>query len=95
MMLLTETEVAEKLRCSTSKIKRLRMSGELPYIVGRPVLIDETDLIAFIDARKRRAAPAQKPITKAEETNISADEARAWALKKVFGTPQRKRRTAK
>lgn len=94
-MLLTETEVAEKLRCSTSKIKRLRMSGELPYVRGRPVLVDETDLLAFIEARKRRAAPASPPADGVKESGISSEEARAWALKKVFGTPRRKRRKAK
>lgn len=94
-MLLTEIEVAEKLRCSTSKIKRLRMSGELPYLRGRPVLVDEADLIVFIEGRKRRAPPSQKPAETTHQSGVSVEEARAWALKKVFGTPQRKRRTAK
>lgn len=94
----TEPEVAEILRCSTSKIKRLRFAGKLPYITGRPVLIAETDLGDFIETRKRVAA------AKAEKRNpqpVDADtpqarrqrneDARAWALKTVL-KPKRYRR---
>ena len=45
--LLTEPEVAERLRCSTEKVKRLRLSGKLAYLKGRPVLISEADLLEF------------------------------------------------
>ncbi|ESX21412.1 helix-turn-helix domain-containing protein [Mesorhizobium sp. LSJC264A00] len=43
-MLLTQDEVAKRLRCSTQKVKRLRISGQMAYIPGRPVLIEEADL---------------------------------------------------
>ncbi len=52
MNFLTEPEVAERLRCSTTKVKRLRLSGRLPFIKGRPVLIDEADLLSFIASAK-------------------------------------------
>ncbi|MBZ9706120.1 helix-turn-helix domain-containing protein [Mesorhizobium sp. ESP7-2] len=56
-MLLTQDEVAERLRCSTSKVKRLRISGSLAYIPGRPVMIEETDLDAYKERVKCQALP--------------------------------------
>lgn len=47
MKLLLESEVAAELRCSKEKIKRLRLSGALPYAAGRPVLIKQSDLDAY------------------------------------------------
>jgi hypothetical protein len=46
--LLTEPEAAEILRCSPYTVARLRKAGKLPYIPGRPVLIDEADLLAVV-----------------------------------------------
>jgi hypothetical protein len=79
-MMLTEPEVAERLRCSTSKIKRLRLSGQLPYLPGRPLLIAEEDLEAFISARKRSATAATPP-----EGQGEANDARGWALAQILG----------
>jgi len=53
--LLLEAEAAEILRCSTSKVKRLRFAGKLAYIPGRPVLIDIEDLNCYIEGVKNRA----------------------------------------
>lgn len=53
---LLEKEVAELLRCSKSRVKQLRLSGKLPYIEGRPVLVDRKDLRQFIDDLKIVAA---------------------------------------
>ncbi len=58
--LLTEFEVAERLRCSTAKVKRLRLSGKLAYLKGRPVLIPEPDLLNFIE-RQRQKEEAREP----------------------------------
>ena len=52
--LWTETEVAERLRCHTSKIKRLRRSGRLAHIPGRPVFIMESDLLAYLESARRK-----------------------------------------
>lgn len=54
--LLTEAEVAERLRCSAAKVKRLRLSGALAFIRGRPVLVDEADLAAYIEGQRATAA---------------------------------------
>lgn len=48
MRLLTQEEVAERLRVSQSTIKRLRLDGKLAYVPGRPILIDQADLDAYI-----------------------------------------------
>ena len=58
MRLLTEIEVAETLRCSTSKVKRLRLAGKLAYLPGRPVLIREDDLNAYLE---NAICQAQRP----------------------------------
>ncbi|WP_245295732.1 helix-turn-helix domain-containing protein [Rhizobium rhizosphaerae] len=81
-MMLTEPEVAERLRCSTSKIKRLRAAGKLAYLPGRPVLIDERDLDAFISGQKRIGRELERP---SNETAANTDEAREWALAQVLG----------
>ncbi|MCH4543183.1 helix-turn-helix domain-containing protein [Ochrobactrum sp. A-1] len=49
---MTEAEVAARMRCSRSKIKALRLSGKLPYLPGRPVLIDEKDLNEYLERIK-------------------------------------------
>lgn len=78
---LTEPEVAEILRCSTSKVKRLRLGGKLPYLPGRPLLVRQSDLNDFIDTGLRKQAPTVVELpTKAER---SAD-ARRWALEQVL-----------
>lgn len=76
--LLTEGEVAERLRCSTSKIKRLRLAGKLVYLPGRPVLVAEDDLDAFISSQKRSA--------KAERSDKQhlVDDARQWAINQTL-----------
>ncbi|ACI57424.1 conserved hypothetical protein [Rhizobium leguminosarum bv. trifolii WSM2304] len=90
MKLITEQEASEILRCSAEKIKRLRLSGRLAYIPGRPVMIDEADLLAFIEASKIRAptssgnAPEGKPKLSAE----------AWARLAVL-KPKRAPRSSK
>lgn len=73
MTLLTESEVAERLQCSVSKIKRLRLSGQLPYLPGRPVLVDEKDLDQYVtnkweekdrrEAKRRAATAPLNPVT--------------------------------
>ena len=87
MPFLTEPETAARLRCSTSKIKRLRLSGALPYIPGRPVLIDETDLNAYLECLKCRPQNSQKQTTGTSTPSgrtMGDPDARAWARKTVL-----------
>lgn len=95
MKFLTEAEAAEILRCSTSKIKRLRLGGELSYIPGRPVLIAETDLLAYLEEVKRKSEPPPPPppMTPAEEHAAMVRDARAWALKIKRKIPRAPRTT--
>ncbi|TGT63722.1 DNA-binding protein [Mesorhizobium sp. M00.F.Ca.ET.170.01.1.1] len=64
--LLTQDEVADILECSTSTIKRLRQTGRLAYIPGRPVLIDEADLAAYQETLRREEPTPKVEKTKAE-----------------------------
>lgn len=58
--LLTMEEAAVIFECSTSTIKRLRLSGQIPYLPGRPVLIERSDLETHFE-NKRLAALAKIP----------------------------------
>lgn len=80
--LMTEREVAKRLHCSTEKVKRLRLGGKLAYYRGRPVLIAEADVAAYLESirvareLKERAPP---PKTEAEQWA----DARLWVRKKA------------
>ncbi|WP_036255268.1 helix-turn-helix transcriptional regulator [Methylocapsa acidiphila] len=78
--LLLESEVAERLCCSTSTVKRLRNSGQLPYIPGRPVLIDEADLLALLEKRKRQTREETDPAAqqRAREEKASRRARLVW-----------------
>ncbi len=69
--LLIEREVAELLRCSVSKVKRLRLSRQLGYLQGRPVLVPEEDAEEYvlrirIEAAMKEAAKDHKAWEKQE-----------------------------
>ncbi|WP_352899525.1 helix-turn-helix domain-containing protein [Mesorhizobium sp. M1307] len=91
--LLTQVEVAKLLRCSVSKVKRLRQSGKLAYLSGRPVLVDEADLDAYKESVKRHALPtpvrkgarvARPTNQKSEPETPSALARRLWLARKNF-----------
>lgn len=71
-MLLTEAEVAERLRCSKSKVKRLRLGGKLAYLPGRPVLIDEADLAAYLNSVKRKAEAETEAKARSLDPRVTA-----------------------
>lgn len=77
--LFTEKEVADKLRCSTSKVKRLRLDGKLAYLPGRPVMIRESDLSAYIEGALRR-----NPLIEADELSARKPKPRAAAKEKEY-----------
>ncbi|MGN7869409.1 helix-turn-helix domain-containing protein [Paracoccus sp. 22332] len=90
MKLLTEAEAAEIMRCSTSKIKRLRLGGVLPYYPGRPVLIDEADLQAYLEEVKRNAPPPPRPpLAPEEQVQENIKNARQWALNEKLKSQRR------
>lgn len=79
--LLTEPEVAERLRCSISKVYRLRKTGHLPYIPGRPILVSEADLIAYVERSTCRHPISSKPTTEnGTSTGPTVDVAAVSAL---------------
>lgn len=58
--LLLESEVAAILRCKVSKVQRLRRTKKLKFIPGRPVTIDEADLLFYLDCMKRQQTMPNK-----------------------------------
>lgn len=92
MELLTEIEVATFLRRSRSSVKRLRQLGLLPFIAGRPPMILRSDLEAYLEAEKQKAAANVSPRRKGKETPVQpktfadmtpgerAASAREWVL---------------
>ncbi len=74
MKFLPEPEATGVLRCSTSKIKRLRLAGHLRYVRGRPVLIAEEELQAYIAATTRATVEQHAA---SEAAPVISTEARA------------------
>lgn len=83
--LLTEPEVAEILRCSCQKVKRLRLSGDLPYIPGRPNLILEEDLADYISrARTTSMEVSERAIEDRNDAAQRLKDAREWVVKSAL-----------
>lgn len=94
---LTEAEVAEELRRSIGTVRRLRQTGHLPFIPGRPVMIERTDLEAWIAGQKAVAAAATekarhdtRPFPELSPAEQVAS-ARSWVLRKKQKAPRAKR----
>jgi hypothetical protein len=58
--LLTLAETAVRFERTPRQVRYLCLRGRIPYIVGRPRLIDETDLAEYLE-NKRLAALAKIP----------------------------------
>ena len=61
-VLLTEDQVAARLRRSKRSIARLRAHGKLAYIPGRPVRITEDELERYIRREAVRTMPPPKAL---------------------------------
>jgi hypothetical protein len=62
---------------SVRKLKGLRLTGRLPYIPGRPPMIDEADLEAYLTRVKEAAEARAKPRLKSRarpRPELAADE---------------------
>lgn len=75
------------MRCNRSKVKRLRLDRKLNYIPGRPVLIEQSDLLAYVEAAKVRAVPIkQQEDTGPTPEKLAEVQARAradWLKRKL------------
>lgn len=89
--LLTEAEAAKILRRSVGAVKRLRLSGMLAYVSGRPPMIDPADLEDCISRMKVRGGRRSGPPPTSEERERMVENARAWALKQKMKPPRRSR----
>lgn len=89
--LLSDDEIAARLRCSVSKVRQLRYAGRLAFIPGRPPLVRERDFEAFLEVERRQRPPNAKtylpptapkePLTEIEKAALRAR--RKWLLKKA------------
>jgi hypothetical protein len=92
-MLLTELEVAERLRWSRAKVQRMRLSGKLAYIPGRPPMIDEADLEKFLALYKRNALPpGPTPEERARKIRDAAERRDALLMWLDIRNPSTRRR---
>ncbi len=86
MNLLTQIEVATLLRCSTSKIERLRRDGSMPFLPARPVLIELADVLAYVERMKATTmlrGRGRRPTARASE-QAAASRGRLAALKRAI-----------
>jgi len=56
---LTEREAAVLLGCLVYKVGELRSQGKFPYLPGKPILIERSDLLAFKVAEEAPKSQAQ------------------------------------
>ncbi|WP_082980720.1 helix-turn-helix domain-containing protein [Mesorhizobium sp. WSM3873] len=93
--LLTQKEVAARLRCSEQKVKRLRKMGALAYIPGRPVLIAESDLEKYLESTKRHNEPAVMKVVVAKPGRPPESPAalarRVWLARQNYQRDKRDR----
>lgn len=75
MKIRTQQEVAAILRKSVATVYRLRTSGALAFIPGRPVTITDDALRDYLT--KVAAAPATAPQEGAEHASLSPEAERA------------------
>jgi hypothetical protein len=65
--LLTIAEAAIKFERTSRRIRYLCLRGRLPYIVGRPTLIDKTDLDQYFENRRLAALAKIPPLPCTQE----------------------------
>lgn len=86
MKIISEAEAAELLGCARSKIRRLRLTGKIPYFPGRPPVLDAADVEAYIASEQKRREPPPPP-TLAEVDAATRLRARRKWLRRTFRLP--------
>lgn len=67
--LLTEAEVAERLRCSVARVRKLRAAGRLAYLPGRPILVTEADFAAFVETERCQRRSKSRSVSASSEAS--------------------------
>lgn len=86
MNLLTQIEVAALLRCSVSRVEKLRRDGSLPWLPGRTILIELADVLALVERMKATTmlrGRGRRPTARASE-QAAASRGRLAALKRAI-----------
>lgn len=84
-IVLLEYEAAARLGCSEATVKRLRLSGRLEHIPGRPVRIPVAALAAFIKQRAAEAAQKQEDQEKVAQAAMRRRADRYWLKRRLRG----------
>jgi hypothetical protein len=93
--LLTMEEAAVIFECSTSTIKRLRLSGQIPYLPGRPVLIERSDLEVHFENKRLAALAKIPPAPGTPEFKDLQDRKAKERMRRRLWTKEVKRRVAR
>lgn len=86
MNLLTQLEVAALLRCSVSRVEKLRRDGSLPWVPGRTILIELADVMAYVErmrATTKLRGRGRRPNAR-ESEQVAASRARRALLKRAI-----------
>lgn len=75
--------MATYLRKTKATIARMRLSGGLPYVPGRPPMVAKTDFLAYLEQKRRsREKPAKKSFSEMSPSEqIANARAYAWKMK--------------
>tara|TARA_R110002153_G_scaffold80035_3_gene203894 strand:- start:9 stop:305 length:297 start_codon:yes stop_codon:yes gene_type:complete len=92
MKLLTQKDVAKMLNKSEDHVKRLRLAGKIPFIPGRPVLMDETDVLNYLKRAKQWNHNLARTITATTKSSIMTRN-RNMSEDKAFVQKMRLKRT--
>ncbi len=71
--MMLEIEASALLRRSRSHVKRLRLERKLGYYPGRPVLISQSDLEAYVAWAKVRRVPRAAPLKLPNKKRAAGD----------------------
>lgn len=75
--LMTEDEAAERIGCSRRTVRSLRLDGKLPYVAGRPPLLLEADVEAYLSSK---VAPIDPDAERDAARGRALD---AWRIRKA------------
>jgi hypothetical protein len=94
-VLLTIAEAAIKFERTARQIRYLCLRGRVPYIVGRPSLIDEADLVDYFESKRLAALAKIPPAPGTPEFKALQDRKAKERMSRRLHTQAVKRRVAR
>lgn len=80
IVLLTLDEAAARLRCTVAKVQRLCLDGDLTFLPGRPLLVPEEALNAYITGKLQLGKKSSTPAIADNRTDEDKAYAEAQAI---------------